>query len=268
MWLCQAPFSHQLLVVFPASCNQCNVRNLLWLEIFCARPVRICLKVSWSLLFWLVWFFSIQVDSPNITLKPLRTKISVLRVSIWRYGGQCIQLSPLIIIREPIPLFRLSSDLFFFRSNWMGYQKYTYHREFSLALSPWSNRLTRQRIKNKRRRNWYQVLTLLHGKLTNYSRYEQNPHDNDLALTDRHYWIKDERWTANYHLAGSLSRRDEENPVNWLAEHILPARAWSYDAFFIDQAHCAPSSFFSQYSLLPSLWKAVTNANIQPLFFC
>ena len=57
MWLCLASFSHQLLVFFPASCNQCNVRNLLWLEIFCARPLRLCLKVSWSLLCWLVWFF-------------------------------------------------------------------------------------------------------------------------------------------------------------------------------------------------------------------
>ena len=149
----------------------------------------------------------------------------------------------------------------------MGCQKYTYHREFSIAPSLWSNRLTRQRIKNKRRRNWYRALTLLQGKLTNYSRYVQNPHDNDLALTGRHYWIEDERWTANYHSAGSMSRRDETNPVNWLAEHILPARAWSHDAFFIDQANCAPSSFFNQYSLLPSLWKAATNANIQPLFF-
>lgn len=125
----------------------------------------------------------------------------------------------------------------------MGYQKYTYHREFSLALSLWSNRLTRQRIKNKRRRNWYQVLTLLQGKLTNYSRYEQNPRDNDLALTGRHYWIKDELWTANYHLAGSLSRRDETNPVNWLAEHISPARGWSYDANFNYQAHFARPHF-------------------------
>ena len=127
----------------------------------------------------------------------------------------------------------------------MGRQKYTYHREFSLAMSLWSNRATRQRIKNKRRRNCYLALTLLHGKLTNYSRYEQNPHDNDLALTDRHYWIKDERWTANYHLAGSLSRRDKTNPVNWLAEHILPACAWSYDANFNDQAHCARSHLSS-----------------------